>query len=77
MHENLHPKQKNPSNFFRWHTICGSPAVTDQISFNHKFGKPGLNPMRRVRNGCYSSSNNLNGIWKQLRSIQNGNAIIL
>jgi len=29
-------------NFFWWYTICGSRAATNQISFDHKFGKPDL-----------------------------------
>ena len=40
--QSLQPKQKKPYNFFWWHTICGSRVVTDQISFNHEFGKPDL-----------------------------------
>ena len=62
-------------NFFWWHTICGSHAVTDQISFDHKFGKP--DTMRHERNGCYSRSYNPNEILNQIKSIQNWNPIIL
>jgi len=40
--QSLQPKQKKPYNFFWWHTICGCSVVTDQISFNHVFGKPDL-----------------------------------
>ena len=40
--QSLQPKQKKPTNFFCMHTICVSHTVTDQISFNNKFGKPDL-----------------------------------
>jgi len=33
--------------------------------------------MRHEWNGCYSSSNNPNEIWNQIKSIQSWNAIIL
>jgi len=52
-------------------------AVTDQISFDHQVWQTRHDTMRRERNGCYSSSNNPNGISKQVRSIQNGNEIVL
>jgi len=36
----------------------------------------GFDTMQHQRNGCYSSSNNPNGIWNQIKSIQNWNTII-